>query len=890
MASQIKSSKPSSVLHDIFAWSIGRPAWQCDALRRIITKDKLNDTDRAELENLCRQTPGALAANGEKLVAVPLAEEHVPAGQNAQASVSIEYLDALTGVNRLPTGQKITFGPTPGLTVVYGDNGTGKSGYVRVIKKACRTRGAPPVIQPDAFASTHPKPTCGIGIKTPNGSSEVKWEDGKAADEKLSNVFVFDSVAGDHYLASDGPASFTPYGLDVLPKLTRICDVIGDKIKNEIDALEREIEDGKLSLAKYQNTSVGSALAKIDAKTQAANILLLGNLSEAETKKLADLRTLLSSNPKKKALETRAAKTRIDDFKARLDAQASLLGAGRIEAIKKYFENAAVTALAAKSSAASRFDAAVLIGTGSDLWRAMWDAARTFSTESAYPHSRFPHTDGDARCVLCQRPFSGDATAIAHMQSFEAFCNEDIQKAAKIAAKKLADESALFSEQSSLKADYGRIAADLSGLKPQEIKLLNDFVTEADDSLTTIKKSIGAQKWTAPGVLPATLSSILANLSNALESRAKTEESADDPKARAVLQSEFAELEAKDWLKTVKGDIEKQILRYQRVGVLRSRLQDTKTTYITSKNSGLTKLLVSDAYCKRFADEVKELGISTVQVRLEELQGLKGEKRFGIRIVGTTGNVDIQEIVSEGEERCISLAAFLAELSQASHQSALVFDDPVSSLDHFFRGKIAIRLVKEAKNRQVIIFTHDTVFLNDLVSGAEETLTPCVTFSLRWDAKNPGVVEAGLPWDCKSPQDRLDKLEKAQRALEKVWQPIPDDKLKAEMRAIYGDLRATIERIVEKVVFGDVVFRFRSYVNIRNLNHVVGFPEAENTEIQRLFKKCCDVTAAHDAASGKQASVPDSKELAKDIEATKTMLEAIRARQKTAAKTTTSAS
>jgi hypothetical protein len=890
MASPVKSKKPISVLHDIFAWSIGRPAWQCDALRRIITKDKLDETDRAELEHLCRKTPGALAANGDALVPVPLALEHLPAAPNAQVSVNIEYLNNLTGVNRLPAGQKIRFGPAPGLTVLYGDTGTGKSGYARVIKKACRTRGAPPVIQPDVFASTHPQPACDIGIKTANGSDAVKWVDGKPADEKLGNVFVFDSVAASHYLASDGPASFTPYGLDVLPKLSKISDAIAERIKSDISALEREIAPGKLYLDKHQNTVVGNAVAKIDGKTQASSILLLGNMSEADTKRLSDLRTLLSSNPKKKAQETRAAKKRIDDFKTRLDGQTTLLGTERVEALKKFFDNAATTALAAKSSAGSRFDAAVLVGTGSDLWRAMWDAAREFSTGSAYPNSTFPHTDGDARCVLCQRPFSGDATAISRAQSFEAFCNEDIQKTAKAAAKRLADESKLFLEQKAVKADYEKIAADLSGLRPEELTLLNDFVGEADDCLATVKKSIAAQKWNPPGALPKSPSSILATLSKALEAQAKTEESADDPKARATLQSECNELAAKDWLKTVKENIEAQISRFQKVETLRSWLDDTRTNAITTKNSALTKELVSDAYCQRFSDEVRELGVSTVEVKLEELPGSKGEKRFGIRLVGATSSVDIQAIISEGEQRCISLAAFLAELSQASHQSALVFDDPVSSLDHFFRGKIAARLVKEAKERQVIIFTHDTVFLNDLVSAAEETATPCETFFLRWDAKNPGVVEPGLPWDCKSPQDRLDKLEKAARALDRLWQPIPDDELKANMRALYGDLRATIERIVEKVVFGDVVFRFRSYVNVKNLHQVVDFPEAENKEIQRLFKKCCDVTAAHDAAAGKQASVPNTKDLAKDIVDTKTLLDTIRARHKAAAKTAASGS
>jgi energy-coupling factor transporter ATP-binding protein EcfA2 len=886
MADPVKSNQPKSVLHDIYAWSIGRPAWQSDALRRIITKEKLDESDRTELEHLCRQTQDALATNGDPLVAVALAPEHLPAGPNAQASVSIEYLNNLTGVNRLPSGQKITFGLTPGLTVVYGDNGTGKSGYVRIIKKACRTRGAPPVIQPDAFAAAPPSPACDIGIKIANGSAEVKWQDGKVADEKLSNVFVFDSVAASHYLESDGPASFTPYGLDVLTNLSKICDVIAEKLNVDIGALEREIAAGKLGLEKHQNTVVGGSVVKIDAKTQVARIMLLGNMSEADTKRLSDLRTLLSSDPRKKAQETRAAKTRIDDFKTKLDERTSLLAADRLEALKKCFETAATTALAAKSSAQSSFDDAVLIGTGSDLWRAMWDAAREFSTEHTYPNAQFPQTDGDARCVLCQRPFNADKTAITRAHAFEAFCNEDIQKAAKSAAKKLTDEGKLFSEQKSLKPDLEKITADLNGLKAEELKLLIEFVTEADDCLATAKKSIIAKKWSAPTGLPKSRSSILTTQINALETQAKTEESAHDPKARATLQSECNELVAKEWLNTMKADIEAQILRYQKVEKLRERLQDTKTNSITTKNSALAKELVSDAYCQRFTDEVKVLGVKTVQVKLEEVRSMKGEKRFGIRLVGAKGSAAIREIVSEGEHRCISLAAFLAELSQASHQSALIFDDPVSSLDHSYRLKIAARLAKEAKQRQVIIFTHDTVFLNDLVSVAEESKTPCETLFLEWEGNSPGKVETGLPWDCKSPQDRLDRLEKEQKTLAKAWQPMPNEELKAGMKLAYSHLRATIERTVEKVVFGDVVFRFRSYVNIKNLGSVVGFLETENGEIQRLFKKCCEVTEAHDGGAGRHAAVPDPADLAKDIADTKALLDTIRARHKPAAKAT----
>ena len=41
-------------------------------------------------------------------------------------------------------------------------------------------------------------------------------------------------------------------------------------------------------------------------------------------------------------------------------------------------------------------------------------------------------------------------------------------------------------------------------------------------------------------------------------------------------------------------------------------------------------------------------------------------------------------VLSEGEQRVVAIAAFLAELSTSTAQSPIVFDDPVSSLDRIF--------------------------------------------------------------------------------------------------------------------------------------------------------------------------------------------------------------
>lgn len=85
--------------------------------------------------------------------------------------------------------------------------------------------------------------------------------------------------------------------------------------------------------------------------------------------------------------------------------------------------------------------------------------------------------------------------------------------------------------------------------------------------------------------------------------------------------------------------------------------------------------------------------------------GFCAEARFSsrhdaaCRVFTNAPGVVVTNVLSEGESRALSLAAFLTELSTATNSSAIIFDDLVSSLDHIWREPIARRLVVEAKNR-----------------------------------------------------------------------------------------------------------------------------------------------------------------------------------------------
>ena len=124
-----------NVLQEILTWSSNRPTWQRDALRRLLLNGELSDDDVSALAQICKGDHGL----AEKAEVKPLGKEHVPGGQTRAAAVSLVSIFHHKGVNALAEDQTLKF--SPGLTIIYGDNGAGKTGYIRILKQACRARG-----------------------------------------------------------------------------------------------------------------------------------------------------------------------------------------------------------------------------------------------------------------------------------------------------------------------------------------------------------------------------------------------------------------------------------------------------------------------------------------------------------------------------------------------------------------------------------------------------------------------------------------------------------------------------------------------------------------------------------------------------------------------------
>jgi len=124
-----------TVLQEILEWSYDRPIWQRDALRRLVLNGKLSESDVDALTEICKAGFGL----AEPRDATPLVKDDVPAETTATAPVSLVSIFHHRGVNALADDQTLKFGPN--LTVVYGDNGAGKSA-ISAYSRALAARAA----------------------------------------------------------------------------------------------------------------------------------------------------------------------------------------------------------------------------------------------------------------------------------------------------------------------------------------------------------------------------------------------------------------------------------------------------------------------------------------------------------------------------------------------------------------------------------------------------------------------------------------------------------------------------------------------------------------------------------------------------------------------------
>ena len=192
------------------------------------------------------------------------------------------------------------------------------------------------------------------------------------------------------------------------------------------------------------------------------------------------------------------------------------------------------------------------------------------------------------------------------------------------------------------------------------------------------------------------------------------------------------------------------------------------------------------------------------------------------------------------------------------------------------------RLVNEARHRQVIVFTHDIVFANDIKNEAESCGVLLTERNVCRCGRNPGSVELDSPWIAGNTRERLTALRKELNTDKGGYSTKKDYEYAELVTRLYSRLRATCERAVEDIAFAGTVLRHRDYIPInQNFKKVLALDAAACDVLIKLHDKCSNITDSHDPSRGRNAIVPNPDEIADDIKALEDWVDTIKAKQKT---------
>ncbi len=844
-----------SILQDILSWAQGLPAWQSDAIARLFAKQTLSQLDLDDLHALLKTEHGIPDPKGR--VASKLSADQIPAAAAANAHVELLAMKNLRHVNAIAENQRLAFG-AKGLTIIYGDNGSGKSGYSRVLKRACRARDQSEPIHPNANlpAAQAGNAEAAFELSMAGAAKEVTWANGKSAPQELSALAIFDSRCARAYLDDENDFAYVPYGLDILEGLAQVCKQLDALIRTEY----AQNAPDTTAFADLGNdvTAVGKLIVSLSAKTKPAQVEALATISVEESTRRDDLeKSLKADNPKEKAAQLRLRAARIAKIAKRATESLAIVDGAVLTNIRGLAE-AYRTAKAAVELAAQAFkeDASILPGTGGEAWKELFEAARTFCAE-AHPGKEFPNLGPEAQCPLCQQPLNLGAERLIR---FEKFIQDEAEKNVRARRKALADEYKIFVAQNVALGFDDETFSEMQALDKELAPAVRAFEKAITDRQTAIKDACASHKWGEIAPEPPSPAPRLQVLVDKLSQEATDLEKAADEKARAAMQALFNELEARVKLSKVKAAVLAAIGKYALQAKLTRCLSALKTNAITMKSTELADKVISKELADALNAEFKTLGAGNLSVSLQT-RSVKGKALHKLKLELSQAKSP-RDILSEGEQTAIAIGSFLAEVKIGGGTGGIVFDDPVSSLDHKRRERVANRLVQEAAERQVIIFTHDIYFVCLIMEEAGRVGVPCVTQSLTRRPEGYGVADSNLPFEGMDTKARVAALRSMQQQITMLHKDKNEPEHRKETVNAYRHLRIAWERAVEEVLFGSVVVRFRKGISTQLLAGVE-VDDADYSVIEAGMTKCSNYT--HDQALLGGTAIPEPDELLADI-------------------------
>ncbi|MDW2797623.1 AAA family ATPase [Clostridium boliviensis] len=748
------------------------------------------------------------------------------------------------------------------LNVFYGENGSGKSTYVKIFRKLSEnyfTNAKDLSLKTNIYKEKNEN-LQSFCISYQNGDSKVSEEDVdiNAYHRELSKINVFDSDSLQPLLNKDLSFSILPKGLDNFVKLTELLGNIKKQISERILVLENEMS------GVFQDSMYKEVIEKINEIAEKAT-------TESDVIDFLNKQYTLKENLQ---LEIENKQLSISQMKTTNQANLiQILNAQQIKlselsnafkSIEKDFSNEKICnvvklqeqynrLMSEEKTENERLATQVNNITINSEWNSFIKVAQKYynSQKQTLP------TSGN-RCILCGRQIEQE------QEAFIKFCFKHL-------------EGSVNSLKSKLEGDIKREIPTDKHLR----------LSEADKQLFDQDRAILLSK------IEAILELIEKNITlfrNCVDNNKEVPNSCKIDFSGLILELEKAHMEVSERLNLLSksngeilDNIKKQEnelrelenacllyesqLKFKQLFDCRNKKKEygeiqkkMRTTELTTKSQEAFNDLIGSNYQKIFEEYCVRLGIKNVSVKLTPKRGETKRSKYLV-----SENNAITDIMSEGEQKAIALAEFSSDLKIRENMCTVLFDDPVTSFD-YKRAEIIAEIIYEiSKERQVVVFTHNIMFYYKIYSLIEkEKDKENRLFKVdEFDRDNKGVISHTDSGRLENLKDVTNRITNSNQIINS--KKCMGDELERNLQITYSDIRTWCELIVEEGFLRGIIRRYEPNVRFTMVPKINPDFVGELPKVHSLYEKACRYMTGHSQPVETLNTKPTREEFKEDF-------------------------
>ena len=814
------TNKKKEIIDFLWDWADNRDWAKLLVHKVVITENSLLESDRKEIFDYFLQEIGLIKD-------LPPLKITKPNYTQTSKKIELSMLSEVKGVNKLAKEQSITFAPN--LTIIYGENGTGKTGYGRILKALGFSYDTNNTILSNIFETTESQ-SAKIDFKADGKHETFVWT-GKNRHDDLANISVFNNNCVQISLNNNRELIVSPMGFHLF-----------NLISSELVALENLLQNKK-----NEYTVQIPWLENLNLNTP--QHIFISKLSKDSTdQKLVELSTFGDKQAKellaKESDLFKLNKALLQNEIQSLNSQKSELNViiGKVEEAKKALNadvwsqliniNQSISELEKK---AQKSISNIASSKGIEFYETKEFKAFLSSAEAYIKKiDKKNYPEEEDVCIYCRQPLEVDAKEL--LKNYRMLLNDKTEEdLAKFKKYKQDLINSVNNIDTALRLSHPSFGSDTGDnpIQPEELQAYNrkleklkrmfiddkisdglvfdfkydDFITFISNKITQLQDSL-TQK-------------------NELITNIETEE--------IELKKVIYELKDRKYLSAKIDEIRKVINNHKTLSILYANPFSTKS--ISRKTSQAREELVSQNFNNIFQEELRALRKSEISIELSF-----GTDKGNTKISQKISNHQLLEILSEGEQKTIALAEFLTELQLDNIKAPVVFDDPVNSLDHKIIDSFAKRVMHLSEQRQVVIFTHSVLFFNSLFYLKEQQSFKHLSYKFYNSLKEYDFM--GVITEAEEEKNKVNQRIKKINAL---INNKSKDRSEAEVaKEGFGELRSAIELCIEHEIFNGTIQRYQKHISLGRFIQVNAKGlDKYKTSLNDIYELCCGFINAH---------------------------------------------